>query len=156
MGQFYSILPATMAQVEKSVLVSYSAERMFRLVDETERYPEFLPWCANAEVKWRDDQVTVATLHIHYHGIRQQFTTENSKDFPTRMEIKLVEGPFRHLEGVWLFTPLTEDACKIEFKLHYEFSSHLLEKIVAPVFSHIAHSLVDAFVDRAENGYLCP
>ncbi|HQR51519.1 MAG TPA: type II toxin-antitoxin system RatA family toxin [Methylophilaceae bacterium] len=142
-----------MAQVEKSVLVPHSAERMFRLVDEAERYPEFLPWCGGTDLKWRDKATTVATLHINYHGVRQHFTTENSKSFPTLMDIRLVDGPFRHLEGVWRFTPLAEDACKIEFKLHYEFSSHLLEKIIAPVFSHIANTFVDAFVERAEKIY---
>jgi ribosome-associated toxin RatA of RatAB toxin-antitoxin module len=153
MSQFYNIHPSDMAQVEKSVLVPHSAERMFRLVDDVERYPEFLPWCGGVDLKWRDDDATVATLHINYHGLKQKFTTENGKTFPTLMDIKLVEGPFRHLEGIWHFVPLAEDACKIEFKLHYEFSTHLLEKIIAPVFSHIANTFVDAFVERAERIY---
>ncbi|HSI23279.1 MAG TPA: type II toxin-antitoxin system RatA family toxin [Methylophilaceae bacterium] len=139
-----------MAQVEKSVLVPHSAIQMYQLVDAPERYPEFLPWCGGVDLIQRDEAITVATLHIDYHGIKQNFTTENTKTFPTLMDIKLVEGPFRHLEGVWRFIPLSEDACKIEFKLHYEFSSHLLEKIIAPVFSHIANTFVDAFVERAE------
>lgn len=139
-----------MAQVEKSVLTPHSATQMYQLVDAPERYPEFLPWCGGVDLKQRDETITVATLHIDYHGIKQNFTTENTKTFPTLMDIKLVDGPFRHLEGVWRFIPLSEDACKIEFKLHYEFSSHLLEKIIAPVFSHIANTFVDAFVERAE------
>jgi ribosome-associated toxin RatA of RatAB toxin-antitoxin module len=139
-----------MAQVEKSVLVPHSATQMYQLVDAPERYPEFLPWCGGVDLKQRDEAITVATLHIDYHGIKQNFTTENTKTFPTLMDIKLVDGPFRHLEGVWRFIPLSEDACKIEFKLHYEFSNHLLEKIIAPVFSHIANTFVDAFVERAE------
>lgn len=142
-----------MAQVEKSVLVPHSAEEMFRLVDAPELYPEFLPWCGGVDLKWRDDATTVATLHIDYHGLKQNFTTENTKTFPTLMDIKLVDGPFRHLEGVWRFIPLAEDACKIEFKLHYEFSNQLLDRLIAPVFSHIANTFVDAFVERAEKIY---
>jgi ribosome-associated toxin RatA of RatAB toxin-antitoxin module len=139
-----------MAQVEKTVLVSHSAEQMFGLVDAVERYPEFLPWCGGTDVKKRDEQSTIATLHIDYHHIKQQFTTENTKQFPMLMDIRLVDGPFRSMEGLWRFTPLSEDACKIEFRLNYEFSSHLLEKLIAPVFSHIANTFVDAFVERAE------
>lgn len=142
-----------MAQVEKSVLVPHSAECMYALVDAPERYPEFLPWCGGVDLQLRDDARTVATLHIDYHGIKHNFTTENTKTFPTLMDIRLVQGPFRQLEGVWRFIPLAEDACKIEFRLHYEFSSHLLEKIIAPVFSHIANTFVDAFVERAETLY---
>ncbi len=139
-----------MADVHKTVLVPYSAETMFNLVDQAERYPEFLPWCGGVDLHWRNETSTSATLHIDYHGIKQNFTTENAKAFPTLMDIKLVNGPFRHLEGVWKFIPLAEDACKIEFRLHYEFSSPLLEKIIAPVFNHIANTFVDAFVERAE------
>lgn len=139
-----------MAQVEKTVLVPHSAAQMYALVDAPERYPEFLPWCGGVDLKSRDDTITEATLHIDYHGLKQRFTTRNHKMFPTRMEIALIDGPFSHLEGLWHFIPLTEDACKVEFRLNYAFSSHLLEKVIAPVFSHIANTFVDAFVQRAE------
>jgi ribosome-associated toxin RatA of RatAB toxin-antitoxin module len=142
-----------MAQVEKTVLVGHSAARMYALVDEVEHYPEFLPWCGGVDLLKRDEQFTRATLHIDYHGIKQNFTTENEKVYPSLMDIKLVQGPFRHLEGVWRFIPLAEDACKIEFKLSYEFSSTFLERLIAPVFSHIANTFVDAFVERAEKVY---
>ncbi len=142
-----------MAQVEKTVLVGHSAARMYALVDEVEHYPEFLPWCGGVDLLKRDEQFTRATLHIDYHGIKQNFTTENEKVYPSLMDIKLVQGPFRHLEGVWRFIPLAEDACKIEFRLSYEFSSTLLERLIAPVFSHIANTFVDAFVERAEKVY---
>lgn len=139
-----------MAQVEKTVLVPHAAAKMFRLVDSPERYPEFLPWCSGVDLIHRDEQSTSATLHIRYHGVKQRFTTLNRKVFPTHMEIKLVEGPFRRLEGTWDFIPLAEDACKIEFRLHYDFSSAVLEKIISPVFSAIANTFVDAFVARAD------
>ncbi|MCB5187784.1 type II toxin-antitoxin system RatA family toxin [Methylobacillus caricis] len=139
-----------MAQVEKTVLVGHSAACMFTLVDTVEDYTKFLPWCGGVDLHRRDDIVTEATLHIDYHGIKQNFTTENHKQFPTQMEIRLKDGPFKHLEGIWRFTPLADDACKVEFKLQYEFSSFLLEKLIAPVFSHIANTFVEAFVARAD------
>jgi ribosome-associated toxin RatA of RatAB toxin-antitoxin module len=142
-----------MAQVEKTVLVTHSAAKMYELVDAVERYPEFLPWCGGIDLIERTDTVTVATLHIAYHGIKQNFTTENHKAYPSLMDIKLRDGPFRHLEGVWKFIALSDDACKIEFRLNYEFSNGFLEKLIAPVFSHIANTFVDAFVERADKVY---
>ncbi|MCU0812148.1 MAG: type II toxin-antitoxin system RatA family toxin [Thiobacillaceae bacterium] len=142
-----------MARVEKSVLVGHTPERMFELVDRVEEYPAFLPWCGGTELKWRDEASTVATIHIAYMGIRQSFTTENSKTFPGAMRICLQEGPFTHLEGDWFFKPLGKDACKIEFRLNYVFSSRLLETVLAPVFSHITNTFVDAFVRRADEVY---
>jgi ribosome-associated toxin RatA of RatAB toxin-antitoxin module len=142
-----------MARVEKSVLVAHTPERMFELVDRVEEYPAFLPWCGGTELKWRDAASTVATIHIAYMGIRQSFTTENSKTFPGGMRICLQEEPFTHLEGDWVFKPLGNDACKIEFRLNYVFSSRLLESVLAPVFSHITNTFVDAFVRRADKVY---
>ena len=142
-----------MARVEKSVLVAHPPERMFELVDRVEDYPMFLPWCGGTELKLRDEDHTVATIHIAYMGIRQSFTTENRKVRPRTMRIKLQEGPFAELEGDWQFLPLGEDACKVEFRLHYVFSSRILESLLTPVFSHITNTFVDAFVRRADEVY---
>lgn len=142
-----------MAQVKKTVLIHHTAGEMFLLVDDVLKYPEFLPWCGGVDLIHQDQQSTVATLHIDYHGLRQKFTTENSKTFPESMTIQLKDGPFKHLDGTWQFIPLNEEACKIEFSLNYEFSSHFLEKIIAPVFNHIANTFVDGFVVRADKIY---
>lgn len=142
-----------MALVEKSVLIGHSAQQMFDLVENIESYPVFLPWCSQTRVDFRDAKKTIATLHINYLGVRSHFTTENDKEEPFRMALRLVDGPFRKLEGVWLFKPLAENACKIEFQLGYEFSSKLFEKIIGPVFGQITNTFVDAFVKRADEVY---
>lgn len=142
-----------MAHVKKTVLVNHSAESMFLLVDDVKQYPKFLPWCGGVDLIQQDDTSTIATLHIDYHGLRQNFTTENHKTFPQTMVIQLKNGPFKHLNGSWHFLALSDDACKVEFSLNYEFENHFLEKIIAPVFNHIANTFVDGFVKRANAIY---
>lgn len=142
-----------MAEVKKLVLIEFTPAQMFELVDRCEDYQHFLPWCGGAEVHERSEILTVATIHINYHGIKAHFTTENSKHWPQEMHIRLKEGPFRHLDGGWRFIALGETACKIEFNLHYQFSSKLLEKALGPVFNHIANTFVNSFVKRAEQVY---
>ena len=142
-----------MAIVEKSVLIERSSAEMFNLVENIEDYPEFLPWCAKTEVDYRDAVRTVATLHISYLSVRSHFTTENGKQYPHVMSMRLVDGPFRRLEGQWNFRALSENACKIEFRLAYEFSSKIFEKVIGPVFGQIADTFVDAFVRRADVVY---
>jgi ribosome-associated toxin RatA of RatAB toxin-antitoxin module len=142
-----------MVEIKRSVLVGYSPAQMYALVDRVEDYPSFLPWCGGASVIRRDAHTTRATILIRYHGIKHGFTTENAKREPEEMKIRLIEGPFRRLDGDWRFIQLGESGCRIEFSLHYEFASRLLEKLVGPVFSHIANTLVDAFVRRAEQVY---
>ena len=143
-----------MAAVKKIVLIEHNAPRMFDLVDRVEDYQKFLPWCGGTDLIERTQSITVATIHINYHGIRTHFTTENEKVFPTHMLIKLRDGPFHTLDGTWNFTPLGDTACKMDFSLHYEFSSKLLEKAVGPVVSHIANTFVDSFVKRADQLHL--
>lgn len=142
-----------MAEIEKSVLVSHSASRMFALVDAVEDYPKFLPWCGGSSVNPQDDRVTHATVMIDYHHVKHSFTTENTRQVSELIEMKLLDGPFEHLDGRWRFVSLSEDACKVEFRLHYTFSHKILEKLVGPVFFIIANSFVDAFVQRAEQVY---
>ena len=142
-----------MAQVKKTVIINHSASEMFLLVDDVLKYPEFLPWCGGVDLIHQDDQSTTATLHIAYHGLHQNFTTQNSKTFPNSMTIQLKDGPFKHMDGVWQFIALNDEACKIEFSLNYEFANQFLEKIIAPVFNHIANTFVDGFVVRADKIY---
>ena len=142
-----------MAMVEKSMLIERSSRQMFDLVDDVESYPKFLPWCSQTRVEFRDDKKTVATMHIKYHSVKSHFTTENDKEYPLHMTIKLVDGPFRRLEGAWHFKALAENACKIEFQLSYEFSSKVFEKIIGSIFSQIANTFVEAFVKRADEVY---
>ncbi|MBS3935339.1 MAG: type II toxin-antitoxin system RatA family toxin [Sulfuritalea sp.] len=138
-----------MAIVEKSVLIMHTPEQMFALVDRVEDYPQFLPWCGGVEVLERTAAKTAARIHIDYRGIRAHFATENDKEPPHLMQLSFREGPFRRLDGLWRFTRLGDAGCKVEFRLHYEFSSRLLEKALGPVFGHIVDSFVDSFVKRA-------
>ncbi|MDR0576160.1 MAG: type II toxin-antitoxin system RatA family toxin [Candidatus Accumulibacter sp.] len=145
-----------MSGVEKSLLIEHSAQRMFDLVEDVESYPLFLPWCGATRVDYRDERRTVATLHINFHGVKAHFTTENAKENPAWMTMKLLSGPFRRLEGGWRFKSLAENACKVEFQISYEFSNKLFEKIIGPVFNQIANTFVEAFVKRARQVYGAP
>jgi ribosome-associated toxin RatA of RatAB toxin-antitoxin module len=142
-----------MARVDKSVLVSQPASRMFALVDDVEAYPAFLPWCGGARVLYKDSATTVARIDINYHHVRQSFTTRNHKQEPHRMDILLEKGPFKRLAGHWRFVALGTEGCRVEFSLEYEFASRIWEKLFGPAFNYIANTLVDAFVKRARTLY---
>lgn len=142
-----------MAVVEKSVLIARSPAQMFELVDRVEEYPQFLPWCGGADLIERTARITSARIHINYHGVKAHFATENAKDEPHSMLIRLREGPFRRFDGHWRFIALGDVGCKVEFSLHYEFSGKVLEKVLGPVFNHIAGTFIDCFVKRAHQIY---
>ena len=140
--------------VTKSVLVTYSATQMFALVDDVESYPRFLPWCGGARVLDQAPGRKTARIDIDYHGVRAHFTTDNVNRPPDSIVITLNDGPFRHLHGEWRFRVLGELGCSVEFDLAYEFATTLLDKAIGPVFGHIANTLIDAFVRRADVVYV--
>ncbi len=144
---------AGMAHVAKSVLVPHSVDLMFDLVDDVEHYPDFLPWCGGSRVQSRDDLHTLASLDIRYGGVAQTLTTRNAKLRPRSMLLTLVEGPFRTLTGTWHFTPLTPAACKVELVLDYTFGNAAVEAVIGPVMAMIAETLIDRFVQRADDLY---
>lgn len=145
-----------MPSVKKTVLVPYAPAQMFELVDRVELYPQFLPWCGGTHVLGQAHNRKTARIDIDYHGVRAHFTTDNRNRPGESIVVTLKDGPFRHLHGEWRFRALEANACKVEFEIAYEFATHVLEKVVGPVFSHIANTLIDAFVHRAEALYPGP
>ncbi|WP_456407237.1 type II toxin-antitoxin system RatA family toxin [Thiolapillus sp.] len=138
-----------MAIVEKTALVPVPAAILYEIVNDVDRYPEFLPWCKDARLLSRTDDELCGEIVVSKAGVTRAFSTCN-RLFPYhRIEIHLKEGPFRKLEGAWEFTELREDACKVALTLEFEFSSGLMDKAFGIVFGQIANSLVDAFCKRA-------
>ena len=147
-----------MANIDRSVLVPFTPEQLYALVDRVEDYPRFLPWCERAEVLARHDAGVTARLSLAYMGVRHAFTTRNDHVAGRSVLVKLVDGPFSVLDGNWVFQPIGSDAgntkaCRVDFDLRYAFASKALETVVSPVFDKIANTFVDSFVRRAEGVY---
>ena len=142
-----------MKTINKTVLVPYTASQMFGLVADAESYPEFLPGCRSVEFHERNARRIVATIELAKGKLKKSFTTENRLVKDKSIELRLVKGPFHHLEGRWDFEPLGEEGCRVSLNLEFEFSSKLLAMSVAPVFHEVANKLVGAFVKRADRLY---
>ncbi|MCC6135070.1 MAG: type II toxin-antitoxin system RatA family toxin [Candidatus Contendobacter sp.] len=142
-----------MATVKKSALILYSAAEMYALVSDIESYPEFLPWCRSTQVLSRSEDEVRAVIEMVKGRVHKSFSTINRMQHHKMIDIRLLEGPFRRLEGYWRFDPLRVDASKVSLDMEFEFASPLLRMAVEPVFKQIANSLVDAFCKRAVDLY---
>lgn len=145
-----------MKSVHKSVLIWHSAQQMYELVTDVPSYSEFLPWCDHARIVRDEEDGVTAEVGIAFKGVRRSFTTRNHHTPGREVRLHLVDGPFSTLEGRWQFTPVgapDQHACRIDLALDYAFASRVLSALVGPVFDHIANSLVDAFVKRADIVY---
>ncbi|SJL82633.1 SRPBCC family protein [Vibrio palustris] len=142
-----------MNQVSRSALVSFSAEQMFHLVNDVASYPEFLPGCSGARVLESTDEMMVGAVDVSKAGIKKTFTTRNDLTQKNTILVELVDGPFKSLKGGWYFTPLDEQACKVELKLEFEFSSKMVELVFGKIFNELTNNMVDAFTLRAKQVY---
>lgn len=139
-----------MYKVERSALVMHPAARMSELVNDVDRYREFLPWCGGSRVLSRDDAGYTASVDIAFKGLSRTFTTRNVTKEAGRTDMTLVDGPFSELQGAWTFQPLSAEASKISLSLEFGFANRVVEAVVGPVFKLIADSMVDSFVKRAD------
>jgi ribosome-associated toxin RatA of RatAB toxin-antitoxin module len=139
-------------EIRRSALVRYTPAQMFELVNDVEAYPKRFGWCAAAQVLERHGDVLVARLDLKFAGLRQSFTTRNAAEPPQRLRMSLVEGPFRHLEGLWEFLPLGAHGCKIVFSLDFEYTG-LAAGALRLGFQGLASRMVEDFGKAAERVY---
>lgn len=142
-----------MREVKRSALVPHAPEKMYALIVDVERYPEFVPWCTRADIESRGEHEIVATLAVRRGPLRAQFTTRNELEPPHLVRLNLVRGPFSLLEGQWRLTPIGTSGARIELQMRFAFASSLSAALFEPVFEHTAASLLDAFVARAKSVY---
>jgi len=140
-------------RIQRTALLPYPAQALYDLVNDVASYPQFLPWCSAAEVLESDATRMRATLKVGRAGLSQQFTTCNTLRPGESIEMKLEQGPFRALHGVWSFQALNENACKITLDLSFEYSGALVKATLGPLFNQAATTMVDAFCQRAKQLY---
>ncbi|MCS2608214.1 type II toxin-antitoxin system RatA family toxin [Halomonas dongshanensis] len=142
-----------MPTVNRSALVRHTPQQMFDLVNDFERYPDFLPGCRRTRLIERDEHHLIGELTLGRAGVEQTVTTRNDLYAPERIDLSLVKGPFKRLQGRWHFIPMGEGACRVSLDMEFEFSSRLLGLAFGKLFSQVAGQLVDAFVKRADQLY---
>ena len=143
-----------MSHIKRSALVHYSPAEMYQLVNNVADYASFLPWCRSSVVKSESDTEMLASVEIAKGVLNKTFTTKNQLDKNHRIKLQLVDGPFKCLNGYWQFNALkTDNACKVNLELEFEFDSGLMSLAAKPIFTQIANSLVDSFCKRAVEVY---
>ena len=143
-----------MPEIRASETVPYTAPQMFRLIVDVDRYKEFLPWCIDSHIMRQDeDDAWVTEIQVGYGAFHTGFTTRNTHVVNRKIEMDLVDGPFKFLKGSWHFDPIEGNSCRMHLNLNFEFAGHLLDKLFNNAFETAMSSLVKAFKERAEKLY---
>jgi len=142
-----------MTHVQRSAILPYSVQQMFNLINDVDSYPEFVPWCVKCEVHSENKEEKQATMSFAKRSINASVTTRNELVTDKSITMRLVEGPFKELIGVWTFHALDEQSCKVELDMKFSFSNKLYALTLGSVFNQVANKLVAAFTERAQQLY---
>ncbi|KIL98768.1 putative oligoketide cyclase/lipid transport protein [Paramagnetospirillum magnetotacticum MS-1] len=133
-------------------VLPYPPEKLFELVADVARYPEFLPWCVASRIRSRDGDVFFADLVIGFKMVRERFTSKVTLTRPDRIDVTYTEGPFKHLNNHWVFKPHPEGT-EIDFYVDFEFRSKMLQALIGALFNEAVKMMVGAFEKRARQLY---
>jgi len=142
-----------MPTISRSALVMHSVEQMYQLINDIVAYPQFIPNCGDSKIISNQDNEVTASLLVSKGGLKKWFTTKNTLIDNNKVQLDLVDGPFKKLTGYWQLTKLSEEACKISLQLDYEFSSKVFDLAFGRVFDSLTNNMVQAFTQRAKEVY---
>ena len=130
-----------MAIIQRTAVVQYPSSNMYDLVNDIESYPTFLPWCEDSNVISRTDDELRASLTLSRSGLTKSFTTCNRLQKDKMIEMRLVDGPFHHLEGFWRFESVDGGGSRVSLDMEFEFAGKLISMMFGPIFEQIAGKL---------------
>lgn len=140
-------------EVNRSALTPYSPAQMFALVEDIERYPEFLPWVARSKLLKRNASEVVGELEMQRAGVRESFTTRNVLNPPHEITLNLVSGPFRSLNGRWTFDNISDRGTRVSLLVQFEFANPVLSLLLSRSFEKNCTEMINAFLARARTLY---
>jgi ribosome-associated toxin RatA of RatAB toxin-antitoxin module len=135
--------------IKKSEEINVSHDLIFALINNVEDYHKFLPWCSDSKIISDTNNKMAAEIEISKNFVNWKFSTENTYSLNKRIDIKLIDGPFNHLEGYWKFKKLDNYNTTVELYLEYKFDSGIIELSIKPIFSKIMSSILDSFISEA-------
>lgn len=140
---------------EEKRLMPYTAEEMFKLVADIEKYPEFLPWCKSCNVLAQQDEIIKANLTVGYKFYKESFLSQVTLHPNDKIEVAYLNGPFKYLHNTWTFTPQEDDPnfTVLNFYIDFEFRSKIMQKLIQDVFIDSCCRMVRAFETRAMHLY---
>jgi len=142
-----------MPSFSKTKILPHSAEKIYKLVMDIEKYPEFLPWCKNAKItKVISDENLQADLLIHFKGFFEKYSSNvihSKSDDTYEVNVRAISGPFKNLENLWKISKIDEKNCEVDFFIEFEFNSIFLGKMIGMIFEKATEKMMDAFEERA-------
>ena len=140
-------------RVERSAIVAYSCEQLFSLVNDIESYPTFLPYWSSVHIQESSDSEQIVTIELAKGPLKQSFTTRNTWQAPTKIQMELLKGPFSSFQGVWQFKPIPSGGSEVLYVMSFEVQSSWLKPVLEAFFGSLMETMMGAFLEEAARRY---
>ena len=137
-----------MATIERTIEVEASAEKLYEVVSDIERYPSFLTWCDSSEILSKENHLVTASLSISILGFKSEITTLNRLFKPSKIEMSLQKGPFKSFKGTWLFEEIALEKTRVSYTMKYQISNPITDLMVKKNLASFIDQFVGEFVKK--------
>lgn len=142
-----------MPGIQETHRLPYTAEQMFDLVADVDRYPEFLPWVIATRIRSETESEMTADMLVGFKALREKFTSRVHMERPRQLRVQYIDGPLRDLDNRWTFRPLEDGGCEIDFCVDFAFKNRMFEALAGQYFDRAFRKMVAAFETRANELY---
>tara|TARA_Y100000768_G_scaffold376198_1_gene347974 strand:- start:7275 stop:7712 length:438 start_codon:yes stop_codon:yes gene_type:complete len=138
-----------MKKIYKEENINLEIPIIFNLINNVEKYPDYLPWCTKTEVEYISDNTINGKIFISKSFIKWNFSTKNIIQKDKSISLSLIDGPFEALNGKWTFSSLDKNNTKVSLEINYKFKNSLIELSIEPIFTTIMNSILQSFISQA-------
>lgn len=142
-----------MYQIHRQKSVPYSSDQMYALVNDVKSYPDFVPYCTQSAIISETNHEMVASLTFSVATLNKTITTKNELTPGQQIKVALINGPFKHLQGTWVFEAVDHHRCTVHLDFEFEFALSLINKVFEPIFEKIINDMIQTFECRAKRIY---
>ena len=140
-----------MKSSKQEIIINYSANDLYEIVLDIEKYPEFIPWCSNVEIKSKTKNNIIADLLVNYKFFKKTFTSDVRFDSNNLIiNVIYIKGPLKNLQNQWKFEKIDKNNTKVHFKIQFEFKNIIYQKISELFFDLIENKMIFSFKKRAD------
>ncbi len=138
-----------MKRIYKEEDINIATPIIFDLINNVEKYPDFLPWCTKTEVEHESENIINGKIFISKSFIKWDFSTKNTIEKNKSICLSLIDGPFESLDGKWTFTSIDKNNTNVSLEINYKFKNSLIELSIEPIFTTIMNSILKSFISQA-------
>ena len=140
-----------MISFKKNKNLSHPVKKIYNLVADVKKYPDFLPWCKNIIIKKKTKKYILTEVKVGFQNINESYVCKVLLYPQKRITLDYISGPFEYLEIDWKFKKILKNKTDVSFSCNLKFKSIFLRLCTSFFLENAVEKMVDAFEKKLNN-----